>query len=275
MTWADPALALTGNRGADDVSQVLKTALSVPEINDLVRVTLGAIDDPAGVRYASDVPSRVEDLETSRSGAPLRYRIAAPWFTGDLEPPAEGTECSLQWVSPRGLCWLPCTFVEQETTATGVRIWVADVAGDPRREERRRFARVRWAVTVELAVQRDLRALSEAARQRVQQAGIQARLLDLPDDLFAEATNLSEGGMRCLSPVPQLPAGLPLRARFTLDHSPFDVDAHVVWSQIRPEAGIGRRVETALAFDQPQEHGVALGPLLRAAQLRATRDGTH
>ena len=113
------------------VSQVAPARRAIPEINDLVRITLGAVDDPDAERFASEVPSRIEDAAYDRQiGKPLGYLIAAPWFSGDLEDAGTGTECALQWVSPQGLWTLPCSFEAQEATSHGLRVWRVAVTGD-------------------------------------------------------------------------------------------------------------------------------------------------
>ncbi|MDQ1286462.1 MAG: hypothetical protein QG622_27, partial [Actinomycetota bacterium] len=212
------------------VAEPLSRVVRPPEINDLVKITLGGVEDPDGTRFASEVPTRVEDLTRDRrTGKPLEYRLAAPWFSGDLEEPSEGTECALQWVTPRGLCRLPCAFEAVEGTA-GVRVWRVRVTGPVVRDERRRFVRVPWAVPVELQVCHDLDRVSGAARRRAEESGVRPLLTGLPESVEGQAINFSEGGLRCLSPEPALPEGLPLVVRFTLDDHHFEAAAFVVWS---------------------------------------------
>lgn len=254
--------------------QPVTRGIDPPGVNDLVRVTLGAIDDPDEVRFASEVPSRIEDTSTDkRTGRPLAYLIAAPWFSGDLEEPVPDTECALQWVTPRGLCMIPASFKAAESTASGLRVWRVRVTGPVRREERRQFVRVPWQVPVQVKVHKDLGTLAHQARERAERNGIRLLLPGLPDSIMAEAINFSEGGLRCLSPKPELPQGLPLVVRFTLDNRCFETAASVVWSMLRSEGSAERIVETALAFDDPSQHGEALRPLMFAAQLRARRAG--
>ena len=256
------------------VGQVLHTRKGTPEVNDLVRITLGAIDDPDAERFASEVPSRIEDVAYDRrSGNPLGYLIAAPWFAGDLQAPASDTECALQWVSPRGLWTLPCAFEAQEVTPYRLRVWRVRVTGEPRREERRQFVRVEWSVPTELEVRRDLDALPPQARERAEAGGVRARLAALPDRVVAEIVNVSEGGLRCYSPEPVLPQGLPLVVGFALDDHRFETSAHVIWSLFCEGAFPERAVESAIAFDDPTRHGEQLRPLMFAAQLRARREG--
>jgi hypothetical protein len=256
------------------VVQVLPARNGMPETNDLVRVTLGGIDGPDAERYASEVPSRIEDAAYDRdTGRPLGYRIAAPWFTGDLEVPAPQTECALQWVSPQGLWTLPCAFEAQEVTPHGLRVWRVRVTGEPCREERRRYVRVEWSVPADLAVRRRLGTLPPQARRRAEEGGVRTWLAALPDRIGAEIVNVSEGGLRCFSAVPVLPQGLPLVVTFTLDDHPFETTAHVIWSLFCEGAFPERAVESALAFDDPTRHAERLRPLMFAAQLRAWRAG--
>lgn len=254
--------------------QLLPAHRGAPEINDLVRVTLGAVDDPDAVRFASEVPSRIEDAAyDTKTGKPLGYLIAAPWFSGDLEIPADGTECALQWVTPQGLWTLPCLFQAQEASSHGLRVWRVRVTGEPRKEERRRFVRVEWSVPADLLVRRDLEALSPAARQRAAEGEIAGWLPGLPDHVDGEIVNVSEGGMRCYSAQPVLPAGLPLVVSFSLEDQRFETEAHVIWSVFCEGAFPERSVESALAFDDPTRHGETLRPLMFAAQMRARRAG--
>jgi hypothetical protein len=264
-----------------EVTRPLPDAGGILEVNDLVRVTLGAVDDPDGVRFASEVASRIEDVvRDRRSGKITTCLIAAPWYSGDLETVDRGTACALRWVTSRGLCTLPCIFEDQDMTPQGLRVWRVRVVGELRRAERRQFVRVPWAVPVDLVIQRDLDALPPQARQRAFENGIRAKLPDLPERISAEVVNLSEGGLRCLSPEPALPPGLPLLVRFTLEDQHFQAASHVIRSErhLTPQPELleadeeRHQVESAITFDEPGGiHGERLRPLLFAAQLRARR----
>jgi hypothetical protein len=254
--------------------------LPAPEVNDLVRVTVGFVDDeheetPA---MASEVASRVEDVSTDRkTGLPLAYLIAAPWFAGDTEQPPAGTVCALQWPTARGLCTLPVVLQSEESGDSGLRMWRVKVTGPVRRHERRRYVRAPWSLPAELLVRHDLEALPSERRHLVERVGIKKQLADLPEAYDATAVNVSEGGLLCLSPGPVMPSLLPLVARFTIEQNCFETPASVVWSVLRDGTGLGTGkdavVESAIAFDDPGRYGEILRPLVFQAQLRARQQG--
>lgn len=242
----------------------------VPDVNDLIRVTLANPGDPDGPPDV-DVPSRIEDLVRNRkTGKITSYLIAVPRFSGDVILPAPRSLCSLNWHTPRGLWMLPTTFEKQETTGYGLKGWWLTVSGPPRRDQRRRYVRVPWSLPVELAIRRDLHALAPDRRQLIENNGAADALPDLPESLSSRALNVSEGGLLCMTSGPVLPTYLPLITRFTLDSTSFVIPAYVVWSLLRdPKAPLG--VENALAFDDPAVEGDTLRPLLFEAQLKARR----
>ena len=244
----------------------------VPDVNDLVRVSLTNPGDPDGDPDV-DVPSRIEDVTRNRkTGKILEYLIAVPRFSGDVVLPAQRAACSLNWHTPRGLWMLPTAFMKQETTGYGLKGWRLAVTGPPRRDQRRRYVRVPWQLQAELEIRRDLSALEPDRRQLIEHNGTAEALPGLPECLLARAVNVSEGGMLCMTAGPVLPTYLPLIARFTLDSSAFVVPAYVVWSLMRdPTAPLG--VENAVAFDDPAVEGDVLRPLLFQAQLKARRAG--
>jgi hypothetical protein len=244
----------------------------VPDVNDLIRVTLRAPGDPDGAGPDLDLGSRIEDLTRNRkTGKVIEYLIAVPRFSGDVVLPARRSTCSLNWHTPRGLWMLPTAFEKQETTSYG-RVWRLAVTGPPRRDQRRRYVRVPWSLPVELEVRHDLDAVATDRRRLLEHNGILDLLPDLPASLPGRALNVSEGGLLCMTGGPVLPTYLPLITRFTLDSTSFVIPAYVVWSLTRDErADLG--VENALAFDDPGIEGDALRPLLFQAQLRARRAG--
>jgi len=244
----------------------------VPDVNDLIRVTLANPGDPDGSPDI-DVASRIEDLTRNRkTGKITSYLIAVPRFSGDVVLPAPRSLCSLNWHTPRGLWMLPTTFEKQEVTGYGMKGWWLTVSGPPRRDQRRRYVRVPWSLPVELEVRRDLQALAADRRQLIEHHGIADQLADLPVTLTSRALNFSEGGLLCMTGGPVLPTYLPLITRFTLDETPFVIPAYVVWSLLRdPKAPMG--VENAVAFDDPSVEGDNLRPLLFQAQLKARRAG--
>jgi hypothetical protein len=245
----------------------------VPDVNDLIRVSLANPGDPDSSDPDVDVPSRIEDLVRNRkTGKILEYLIAVPRFTGDVVLPVQRAACSLNWHTPRGLWMLPTAFLKQEITGPGLKSWRLAVTGPPRRDQRRRYVRVPWQLQAELEVRRDLSTLAADRRQLIEHNGTADALPDLPECLPARAVNVSEGGMLCMTAGPVLPTYLPLIARFTLDSSSFVVPAYVVWSLMRdPAAPLG--VENAVAFDDPAVEGDTLRPLLFQAQLKARRAG--
>ncbi|HST85826.1 MAG TPA: hypothetical protein VLL08_29080 [Kineosporiaceae bacterium] len=245
----------------------------VPDVNDLIRITLSAPGDPDGGGPDVDVKSRIEDLTRNRkTGKILSYLISVPRFSGDVVLPAPRAACALNWHTPRGLWTLPTAFESQETTGYGLRVWRLAVTGPPRRDQRRRYVRVPWSLPVELDIRRDLEALDVDRRQLLDHNGTIDLLPDLPESLLSRALNVSEGGLLCMTGGPVLPTYLPLIARFSLDSTPFVIPAYVVWSLLRDErADLG--VENALAFDDPGVEGDALRPLLFQAQLKARRAG--
>jgi hypothetical protein len=243
----------------------------VPDVNDLIRVSLANPGDPGSGDPDVDVPSRIED-RNRKTGKILEYLIAVPRFTGDVVLPAPRASCSLNWHTPRGLWMLPTAFLKQETNPNGLRSWRLSVTGPPRRDQRRRYVRVPWQLSAELEIRRDLSALDVDRRQLIEHNGTAEALASLPDQLTARAVNVSEGGMLCMTAGPVLPTYLPLIARFTLGPTSFVVPAYVVWSLLR-DAKAPMGVENALAFDDPAVEGDALRPLLFQAQLKARRAG--
>jgi hypothetical protein len=244
----------------------------VPDVNDLIRVTLANPGDPDNTAEV-DVPSRIEDLVRNRkTGKITSYLIAVPRFSGDVVLPAPRSLCALNWHTPRGLWMLPTAFEKQETTGYGLRVWRLAVSGPPRRDQRRRYVRVPWSLPVELEIRRDLNALEPDRRQLIEHNGAVDALPHLPKSLLSRALNVSEGGLRCMTSGPVLPTYLPLISRFSLDSTSFVIPAYVVWSLLRDEnAPMG--VENAVAFDDPSIEGDTLRPLLFEAQLKARRAG--
>src|SRR5690242_16784842 len=123
---------------------VVPPRLPAPDVNDLVRVTIGVPgddDDEETEAIASEVASRVEDVIKDSRDRPSLYTIAAPWFAGDAEQPPPGTVCSLQWPTERGLCTLPVVLLAEGSNPRGLRMWTVKVTGPVQRRERRRYVR--------------------------------------------------------------------------------------------------------------------------------------
>ena len=245
----------------------------LPTINNLVRVSLGDLDDPEAEGFASDVSSRIQDLTTDKkTGRVLSYLIAAPVFAGDLETPRTGTVCLLQWATTEGICTLPTAFEARELIGNNLRVWRLKVTGPPSRDQRRRYFRVQSAIPTELAIRRDLEDLDPERLRRLEYSGVLDKLQALPESLAAVSLNISEGGLRCMTPEPVLPAELPLIPRFTLGSTHFVIPARVIWSLVRQHEG-KQLVESALEFDDPGAQGDVLRPLLFEVQLKARRAG--
>jgi len=245
----------------------------IPDVNDLVRVSqMNPVDaDDSGT--ASDVASRIEDVERDgKTGKIVGYQIAVPRFSGDVNLPEPQTPYSLNWHTPSGLWMLPTAFQAQETTGYGLRVWRLLVSGPPRRDQRRQYVRVPWSLPADLEVRHDLNALDGDRQRLLDHHGIPDQIAALPHRLEARAVNVSEGGLLCMTLGPVLPAHLPLITRFTLDSVKFEIAASVVWSLVRDNPA-QMAVENALAFDNPELEGDALRPLLFQAQLRARRAG--
>ncbi len=247
-------------------------AADVPDANDLVRLSLGALDDPDAEEKASEVASRIEDVMLDKKGKIIGYLVAAPTFAGNVELPQDDAECWLQWLTPRGHCVLPTAFEAQTTTSYGVRVWRLRITGPTRRDERRQYFRVPWKLTVDLEIRRDLDTLHDERQRLLKDSGVYDVLPDLPDALVGQALNVSEGGVLCMSQEPALPTHLPLITRFTLESACFVIPSRVVWSTLRKVPG-NLKVESALAFDDPTVQGDVLRPLLFQAQLKARRAG--
>jgi hypothetical protein len=227
------------------------------DVNALVRITLaGTGERPLAV----SAPSRVEDLDIDpATGLAASYLVAAPSFAGDLERPPAGSPVELEWLTERGLCSLPARYEAAENGPLGLRLWRLKVTGTATRHERRRYVRAPWSLPAALVVR------DGAGSARVD-------VPDLPEAYAATAVNVSEGGLLCMSPVPAMPAGLPLLARFTIGESAFEIPSTVVWSILRMDAG-GPRAESAIEFDDPSRHGDKLRPLIFQEQLRLRRAG--
>ncbi len=258
----------------------------LPRVNHLVRLSVAGSGPQADGEAAESVPTRVENFDAAagRAGRP-RYTVAAPRYDGDVEPPQPGTACTLEWPGPRGLWILPMLFVGQDIAADGLRLWVLDVIGAARQNERRCFVRVDWVVPVTLVT------MSAAEVRRAVVHGSAGAVMaasagpaagpgaapsvggdPLPARMTGETRNVSEGGIRCLLPAPQLPTGLGVAVQVELSGQPFQIPARLTW--VRPTGLLGPlQFDVALAFDAAGAHGDRLRPLLFAEQLRVRRAG--
>lgn len=249
----------------------------LPEVNDLVRVSIAGSGPVCDGDTADGVRTRVENVEPAEGGrVGRRYVIAAPRYQGDLELPVAGTPCTLEWPGTQGVWILPVAFVgESVARQEGLRVWTLDTIGAPRQNERRSFVRVDWSVPVTLTLMSaaDVRAVA-AARGLDQATMASAPSIGpaLPDQLSGETENISEGGIRTLLPGPLLPTGLGVAVHLELSGERFTIASRVSW--VRHTGLIGPvPFDTAVAFDNPAVQGDRLRPLLFAEQLRIRRAG--
>src|SRR5215471_12631555 len=122
---------------------------SLPEVNDLVRVSVAGSGPQADGALADGVPSRVENVLLDEAlGGARRYMIASPRYCGDAELPPIGTPCTMEWPGEKGLWILPVSFAGEELAREGLRVWVVDTIGPPRQRERRSYVRVPWSLPV-------------------------------------------------------------------------------------------------------------------------------
>jgi hypothetical protein len=90
--------------------------------------------------------------------------------------------------------------------------------------------------------------------------------------LAGTMVDLSEGGIRCMLPPPQLPAGQRIVVVFPVAGRILHCRARVVWTRACTTP-VGTFAETGVAFDDPEEHGDLLRPVVFAEQRRARRAG--
>lgn len=248
------------------------------EVNDLVRLSVAGSGQQTDGEAAVGVPTRVENVAAGGGGSGLpRYTVAAPRYEGDVEPPEPGTASTLEWPGAQGLWILPVSFVGQEITEDGLRLWTVDVIAAARQHERRSFVRVDWAVPVSL-VPRTAAEIRNAMTGESNGAVLAAPSPGdgsggpVPDSIVGETRNVGEGGIRCLLPEPELPAGLGVSVDLELAGEAFRIPAQVAW--VRPTGSLARLLfDVALAFDSSAVHGDRLRPLLFAEQLRVRRSG--
>jgi hypothetical protein len=237
---------------------------AAPDVNDLVRVSLGDLDDPDETNITTG-SSRIEDVILDKDDRPTEYVVAAPWSDGELEPPAPMTRCALLWTTPRGHCMLPGAFIGQRSTPQGLRVWKIKVTGPARRDERRQFVRVAVKLPVRFDIRHDIEAPASPA------SPASPPVQELPAVIPVESINISEGGMLCLSRRTVLPADLFLGVHFELEGSTFDYDGYVVWSNPHERRELDM-VLSAIRFTH-NLHGERLRPLLFRTQLKARRAG--
>ncbi len=229
---------------------------ALPDVNTLVRVTIGSSPDPEDPPVARDVPSRVEDVAAGRPGTkrpmPTIIYIAVPSYSGDIHVPVEGTACDLAWLTPIGVFELPTAFHGREKVGPVVRAWRLAVTGGAVRAQRRRFVRAAWSGPVRIE--------GVTGDETVELA------------LAGQGIDLSEGGVRCLLPPPQLLIGHDVRVVLTHPQQEMALPARVVRAEPTTTPA-GRMIVTSLAFNDPDAYGDALRRLVFTQQLRARRAG--
>jgi PilZ domain len=225
-------------------------AVELPTINLLVRLTRLTAGSPA----VSELASRVEDVRPGSLGRRARFLVAAPGYPGDLLDPLPGERWLLSWVTERARWELPVHRAEAppEAGRTGPRAWWLTPAGPVERRQRRRFYRAPCGVPVEL----DL--LSEPFRT------LSGRTLDV-----------SEGGLRCLVPLPEgdVPEHVRVLVRVGLDGIEGALGGVVLRSRRPARTGrvAGGHRELAVAFDEPERSGDAVRQVVARLQHRARR----
>jgi hypothetical protein len=226
----------------------------LPAINALVRVAVGRTEDPEDGLRASDVPSRVEDVEAPGAGLPARLLVATPRFAGDAEAPAPGVACTLTWTGGDGVVLLPAAFDHAVSwTATWpdeeaglLRLWWLTVTGAAEHVQRREYFRCPLQVPVRLAL-----------------------LGDVPS---GRTTDLGEGGLRCLLQSDPLASGAPVEATLDLpDGSALRAGGVVLRSDRAARAP--DHADTVVRFDDPEATGDAVRAVIFAEQLRLRRLG--
>lgn len=223
----------------------------LPEVNKLIRISVGAGPDPDDDRVADDVPSRVEDVSVvpgpSRRSAPRRIlHVAVPSYAGDLEGPRDGTWCGVSWLTPAGVFEVPTAFEGRDMVGPVVKAWRLVVTGPTVRAQRRRFVRTSWT------------------------APLRVRIADRT--LSGQCSDLSEGGVRCLLPLPPLDADTEVEVTLNGPDGPLVLTARVLRAE-EITVQSDKLVQTVLVFSDPDVHGDMLRRLVFEEQLRARRAG--
>jgi c-di-GMP-binding flagellar brake protein YcgR len=113
----------------------------LPEVNDLVRVDVGAGDNTRAV----GVPTRIESVDG------FDLTISTPRYRGDIDPPLPGTQVSVHWAAPRGLHVVATELVDIEHAHVG--LWHLSVLTNVTVFQRRRFVRAAVPAQVTLVPQ--------------------------------------------------------------------------------------------------------------------------
>ncbi|NLT55911.1 MAG: PilZ domain-containing protein [Actinomycetales bacterium] len=243
----------------DDVKrEVVDDASAMPRINTLVRVAVYADGDLEGHPTRQDIPSRTEEVVLAQSpGERHVLMIASPRYVGDLDELAVGTLCSLTWPTERGLMELPVAYLGEQYIRNSVEVWRVEVVGPAVRTERRKFFRVTMTLPV---------------RVEVLPGGIGIGAISPSTDVTLEGhtVDLSEGGLRCVLPGPELPIGGLLTVWVEVERVQMELRASVVWSGA-VEGRDESMCETALRFVDPERFADAMRRIVYAEQMRARR----
>lgn len=271
----------------DDTREHVSADASLPAVNSLLRVLLGAqregavLDAVARVAQGqepdvqgrvdaglADLPTRVEDVvPAQRRGERTHVVIAAPRYVGDVERPPDGAACALVWATQRGVIELPTEFVRTELLPQGIRVWHLAVAGQAVRLQRRAFVRVPLSVPLVVRTFRLDGDPGGSPAGREDDSGAEPAL---PEVVDGRTSDLSEGGLRCLLPAPPLPSDLPIEVAFAVEGDEYRLRAAVVRAMPgKPGTGL---FETAIRFVDTFR-GDDLRKVVFAEQLRLRRSG--
>jgi hypothetical protein len=256
-------------RTADDV---------LPGVNVLVRLTIGATTDPDDPPLAANVPSRIEDVvlaDPRVKGSRTQLYVAVPRYPGDVDVPRPGTACTVTWVTSDGLYDLPAGFVERVVVGPVVWAWRVEVSGRAVRAQRRRYVRVSWTAPVVLDVVPVVR-LNRPVDGTCPVDGVS--LVDGADAegdaVHGTTLDLSEGGIRCLLPLPPLPTGQLVRVHLKLEGDQLTLEGTVIRVRVAARApGAPRQCETGIAFTEPDRYGDLLRKVVFGEQRRVRRSG--
>ncbi|HET9655780.1 MAG TPA: PilZ domain-containing protein [Kineosporiaceae bacterium] len=260
----------------------------LPGLNTLVRLTIGSADPP----IAANVPSRVEDVSLADprvKGSVTELFVAVPHYPGDVAVPRVGTACTVSWVGSDGVYDLPVGYLDRAVVGPGVHAWQVAVTGTAVRAQRRRFVRVSWAAPIVVDVVPVVRTRPDPGAGTPgpdpvdppageagpgDGSGPEGEEPTVAATLHGTTLDLSEGGVRCLLPPPQLRAGQPVRVNLEVEGELLHLDGTVVRSDRRaPVAGREPQCDTGIAFTEPDEHGDLLRRAVFSEQLRSRRAG--
>ncbi len=254
--------------------------LVLPEVNSLIRLTVGSSPDPDDTPVAANLPSRVEDVvraDPRSRGSVTEVFVAVPSYAGDVDVPRPRTACSVSWVTRQGVYELPCAFVDRVSVGPVVRAWRLAVTAPARRAQRRRFVRVPWTARIEVEVVPVAPGMGVAGASEVDgDGGPAAVYAEGPCVLHANALDLSEGGLRCLLAPPPLRDGQPVRVQLDVEGQRLVLDGTVIRVRSGRRAPGGPvECETGIAFTEPDEFGDLLRRAVFTEQLRSRRSGVE